>query len=292
LAVRPLFSLAAAVGILAAFGLGYFAVNGFGDRADDVAAEAAAGPPQLGDFTTSFQTGRLKPGRLDSHIDYRLGPRTEHLYVHVPASYSASAQDRYGLVVYLDPGDKIDGEPDGWQEVLDRRKLLFVAPLRAGNHWNVSLRLGIGVLSALEMERHYRIDPARIYVAGLSGGARMAGLLGFYQPDLFRGTIQSCGADFYQRVPQVVATSQVDTAGEPYGVFDATADEIQRARQVRFALVTGSKDFRRGNIVDIYNGGFAATGYQAKLFDVPGKSHENADAATLAAALDFIEAPK
>jgi len=72
--------------------------------------------------------------------------------------------------------------------------------------------------------------------------ARMAGLLGFFQSDVFRGTIQNCGADFYHHVPQVYATSQLDTAGQPYGFFPATADEVQRAKQVRFALITGSEE--------------------------------------------------
>ncbi|MGZ4828202.1 MAG: hypothetical protein ACXV78_01060 [Candidatus Angelobacter sp.] len=78
----------------------------------------------------------------------------------------------------------------------------------------------------------------------------MAGLLGFYQADLFCGTIQNCGADFYKQVPTQTATPTVDTAGNPYGLFDATADEIAGARSVRFALITGSRYFRHGIILD------------------------------------------
>jgi predicted esterase len=149
--------------------------------------------------------------------------------------------------------------------------------------------LGLAVLGALEMMKHYRIDPNRVYSAGFSGGARMAGMLGFYQADLFHGTIQNCGADFYKPVPVQAATSSADTAGKPYGLFDATANEIAGARGVRFALITGSRDFRHGNILDIFNGGFAAEGFKAKLFDVPGMPHDTADSQTLSAALDFIE---
>jgi hypothetical protein len=47
-----------------------------------------------------------------------------------------------------------------------------------------------------------------------------------------------------------------------------------RARQVRFVLITGSNDFRRGNILDIYHGGFSREQFQAKLFDVPGMGHD------------------
>jgi hypothetical protein len=86
----------------------------------------------------------------------------------------------------------------------------------------------------------------------------MAGMLGFCQADVFHGTIQNCGADFYTPVPNQAATSTKDTAENPYGLFDATADEITGARGVHFALITGSRDFRHGNILDIFNGGFAA----------------------------------
>src|SRR5205807_1808561 len=137
-----------------------------------------------------------------------------------------------------------------------------------------------------------RIDPNRVYAAGFSGGARMSGLLGFYQSDIFRGTIQNCGVDFYRAVPMVVATSPLDTAGQPYGVLTATAAEVAAARQVRFALITGTNDFRRGNIIDIFNGGFAREGFQAKLFDVPGMAHDIAGAETLSAVLDFLEASR
>ena len=46
-----------------------------------------------------------------------------------------------------------------------------------------------------------------LYAAGFSGGARMSSLLGFYQSDVFHGTIQNCGTDFYRAVPMVAATS-------------------------------------------------------------------------------------
>src|SRR5258708_31116143 len=119
------------------------------------------------------------------------------------------------------------------------------------------------------MMKNYRIDPNRVYAAGFSGGAPMAGLRGFYQADVSHGTIQNCGADFYKPVATQAATSTVDPAGNPYGLFDATTDEIGGARRVRFALITGSRDFRHRNILDIFNGGFAAESFKDKLFHLP-----------------------
>ena len=138
------------------------------------------------------------------------------------------------------------------------------------------------------MQRIYRVDPQRIYVAGFSGGARMAGRLGFYQPNLFRGTIQSCGADFYNPIPQVRSSSGANDRS--YGLFKATVADVEAAKTVRFTFITGSRDFRYGSILDIYHEGYALSGLQAKLFDVPRMGHESADAKSFDSALDYVEA--
>jgi hypothetical protein len=72
-------------------------------------------------------------------------------------------------------------------------------------------------------------------------------------------------------------------------MFPSSDDVISSARRVRFALITGSGDRRHGSIVDIFNGGFAREGFQARLFDIPGMAHGTADPQTLSAALNFLE---
>jgi pimeloyl-ACP methyl ester carboxylesterase len=43
--------------------------------------------------------------------------------------------------------------------------------------------------------RHYQVDPARVYVAGFSGGGRTAQLVAFAWPDIFRGVLMFAGSD-------------------------------------------------------------------------------------------------
>jgi hypothetical protein len=241
--------------------------------------------PRTADRIVSFDRGSVRIDQ-DPNINYHLNPSNGHFYVRVPPGYSE--QTRNGLIVFIDSDDQLTEPPRGWAAILDARHLLFIAPQNAGNRQNTARRLGLGVLAASEMLKHYRIDRERIYVSGYSGGSRIAGILGFFQPDLFRGTIQNCGTDFYRNVPKVNAISLTDNAGHPF-LFEATEREIQAAKRVRFALITGSEDFRRGNILDIFYGGFTKAGFQAKLFDVPGMSHDVADGATLNAVLDFLE---
>lgn len=246
-------------------------------------------PLRTGEFVSGFAGRRPAPPKRDSHVKYDLDPSAENFFVHVPENY---VDDRtYGLIVFTASEDRFTELPRGWGEILDSRKYLFIAPQAAGNGQDRERRLGLAVLAALEMLKHYKIDPYRVYASGFSGGSRIAGLLGFYQSDLFRGTIQNSGADFFRPVATMSAKSWVDIAGKPYGMFDATDREVEGARSVRFALITGTDDFRRGNILDIYNGGFAQEGFQARLFEVPEMPHELCGGQTLSAVLDFLESP-
>jgi hypothetical protein len=245
---------------------------------------------KTGDFLTSFNGPFPSPPSRNKHVDYQLEPSRETFFVHVPSSYTGAKP--YGLIVFTDAGDRFESVPPGWAEVLDRNNLLFVAAQASGNEYRRSRRLGLAVLGALEIKKGYNIDAGRIYAAGFSGGARTSNQLGFYQSDLFKGTIQNCGADFYEGVQQREATVMLDSFGQPYGlsIAGATAGEIERAkRTVRFVLITGSQDFRRGNILDIYRGGYAAAGFQANLLDVPGMSHDVCDGRILAQAIAFLE---
>ena len=248
--------------------------------------------PQTGDFVVTFSGPFPAGATRDRQIDYDLVPNRERFFVHVPPDYTGA--EAFGLVVFTDADEKTLAVPRGWKEVLDRKKLLFISAQASGNEQDENRRLGLAVLAATEMRNLYSVNPTRVYAAGFSGGARISNLLGFFQSDIFSGTIQSCGADFYEPVPQRQATSTLDTAGFPYGLAaaPATSDEIQRAkRKVRFALITGSQDFRRGNILDIYNGGYAPQGFQARLYDVAGMGHDTADGRTFAQALAFLEGP-
>ena len=72
-------------------------------------------------------------------------------------------------------------------------------------------------------------------------------------------------------------------------MLEASQEEILQSKTSRFVLITGTNDFRRGNILDIFHGGFEHDGFQAKLFDIAGMGHDVCDGKTLAYALDFLE---
>jgi hypothetical protein len=239
------------------------------------------------DLTWTFG-GDAQVGQADSHIDATLQPGQEKFYVHLPANYDG--KEPFGLIVFTDSEDAVNLPPPGWGRVLEKEKLLFVAAQNAGNDQSNNRRLGLALMAVKGMEDNYKIDTNRIYAAGYSGGARISSELGFYASDVFKGTIQSCGTNFYHAVPKVLATPQAGDAGNPYGLLDADQTEVDSAKKnVRFVLITGSNDFRRGNIRDIYDGGFEKENFQALLIDVPGMSHDVCPPRALSAAIDYIE---
>jgi len=250
---------------------------------------ACADVPVTGGNLVQFDNPCPLPKHAGPELMYTFDLAQEHFWVYVPAGYDGSAP--WGLIVYDSPEATQTDLADGWAQVLADDKLLFIAPQNAGNDQPSNRRGGLCVVAALEMMKLYSIDPKRVYAAGFSGGARIASALGFFQSDMFHATIQCSGTDFYKAVPKVAVTD-ADTAQnpKPYGQLNAQPDEIANARQsVKFTISTGSGDFRERFIQDIYNGGFAADGFQAKLWDVNGMGHEPCSASTLRDMLTFIE---
>ena len=260
-----------------------------------------AGPPAAPPAESALAAGRSEirtfvgdvpkiPGR-NSRLNYEFELSKEPVLIHVPANYDGSTP--FGLIVFL-PGDgPFTTAPRGWAKILEQRHLLFVSPQKALNSRDWDRRCALAVVCALKMRELYQIDPQRTYIAGYSGGARMASRLGYYHPDLFSGTIQSCGSDFHRPVPAVKVPPSERNPRSPYGLLDATAGEVKAARKkVHFVIITGPRDFRYGNLLDIYAGGFAKDDFQAKLIDDPWMTHETCGPTTLSEALDFIEQGK
>jgi hypothetical protein len=235
-------------------------------------------------FFTSFE-GKLKESKHIS-IKYPEPLSSAQYFVHIPAGYDGI--QAYGLVTFINAANQME-LPLGWEGILEEKKLIFVAAQNAGNDLpTLSPRLGLGVAGARAVMRDYKIDPKRVYVSGFSGGARCATILGYYASDLFSGVIALCGANFHEAVPRKEATAE----GE-YGVQPAAADEVRDAkRKVRFALITGETDWRRGNIADVFHGGYEKQKFQARLWEVPGLGHAICGPETLKEAVEFLEETK
>src|SRR5207302_4709848 len=98
------------------------------------------------------------------------------------------APDRgYGLLVFVPPSDDA-ALPPGWVPVLDQFGLILVRPVRSGNDQSAfGRRYPLAILAEYNVATRYRLDPDRIYIAGFSGGSRVALRLALAYPDVFRG---------------------------------------------------------------------------------------------------------
>ncbi len=116
----------------------------------------------------------------------------EKFTVYVP---SARPENGYALLVFVMPwhGATV---PPLWTGGLDKHDMIFVTAVDSGNEASVlDRREPLALLAAYNIMQRYRIDPARVYVGGLSGGSRVAMRLALAYPDLFRGALLNAGSD-------------------------------------------------------------------------------------------------
>lgn len=116
----------------------------------------------------------------------------ERFLVYVPAE---PGTHRYALLVFVPPWQ--DARlPSGWAATLDRQGVIFVTAARSGNDEPaLARREPLALLAATNVMSQYPVDPERVYVAGFSGGSRIALRLALGYPDLFRGALLNGGSD-------------------------------------------------------------------------------------------------
>ncbi|HEY2395518.1 MAG TPA: PHB depolymerase family esterase [Rudaea sp.] len=116
----------------------------------------------------------------------------EEFTVYVPPAMPGNG---YALLVFVMPWAS-PALPWRRTEGLDKHGMIFVMAARSGNDANVlDRREPLALLAAHNIMLRYRIDPARVYVGGLSGGSRVAMRLALAYPDLFHGALLNAGSD-------------------------------------------------------------------------------------------------
>jgi len=256
-------------------------------------AQADRLPPfQAGSADVTFEQSSPK-GEADAmkaRLHFKIEPNTysvkqEKFRVVIPASYTH--EEKWGLFVYVNPGDDA-GLPEGYEALLEKRRLLAIAAYKTGNERNVAERFRLALDAHHNMVRRFNIDPARVYVSGFSGGGRIASILGVGYADIFTGAIPLCGVNFYTAIP----------SGEPGKVWPPqylpSSDSLRSAKSTsRFALVTGEKDMNLKNTRAVYDLGFKKEGFKhATILEVPGMGHSPPPAEWFEKGLDFLDTAK
>ena len=172
----------------------------------------------------------------------------------------------HGVLVFVHPGNSALPMP-GWTGVLDRHGLAYIAADGFGNDKPGNQRALVALLALTHLSRTQKIDGARRYIGGMSGGGKMASQVLARFPDFFDGALCIVGAE------TVVPEAQLKP----------------RMADKRVVFMTGNKDFNHYDVVDVYRRFVSAGIAGAHLVDIAGFGHQYPDAAQLDAALALLD---
>ncbi|HEY1774353.1 MAG TPA: PHB depolymerase family esterase [Gammaproteobacteria bacterium] len=255
---------------------------------------ALADPPPTGAYGTSFNlttpladgaevlkrllhplvydewqaAGRIKPGQT-------IDPTKETWKVYVPPDYDGS--QAYGVLVWITWGQ--DGHmEENWQHVFRDHKLIYVGADKSGNDESVvTRRVPLALTGLANIEALYKIDPARIYIAGFSGGGVAASRIAAAYADVFTGGL-------------FVSTS--DGIGSP----DVPVPPLDRFMLMRsrgrYVFTSGEEETSNlvinARSVDEYR---SLCVPRVDYIHIPNATHGNLDSRVFARAMAYLDTP-
>jgi predicted esterase len=191
--------------------------------------------------------------------------RKQHYELFVPSR--ANAREPLPLLLFVSPSSEAMGWKD-LESLCKQRGFLFAAPHQAGNDCPPKKRVRI-VLDVLDdVRRCYPVDPDRTYIAGFSGGGRIACAVAFALPEYFGG-VMSVGAAHELRGESWLRQRVID--------------------RLRVALLTGESDFNRGEVERWRGPLLQEVGVQAQVWVEPGRGHAMPALSYLTEAASWME---
>jgi hypothetical protein len=207
---------------------------------------------------------------------YTLDIKAERFSVYVPDAPPPPAG--YGLMVFVPPWNEA-AVPRRWRPVLDDAGMLFVTAAASGNDAPVlPRRAALALHAAANVAARWPVDPARIYVGGFSGGARVALHLAIGYPDVFSGAL---------------IDGSSDTIGSFLVPFPPTGLLHRAQEHLRLVYAWGTADTPNadGAAFSIVSARRACLPRTARL-PMPDRGHQPVDAGTFRRALHLLEEPR
>ena len=214
-------------------------------------------------------------------VDYTLAD--ESFEVYLPKTYDG--KQPFGLFVYVSPGPS-GKPPRNWLKSIDDHRLIWVSPNKVGNDRFVRLRMGLAIDAVHNLRQKYTVDPQRIYVAGVSGGGRVASMLGVGFSDVFNGGFYMIGCNFYRQ----------ERSAEQNGVFRRSYNVpptklFVLAKKSKHVFLTGDTDGNREQ-TQLYYEGFKRDGFEhCTYLQVPGMGHRAPDTEWFEKGMAALDAP-
>ncbi|HSC47695.1 MAG TPA: hypothetical protein VLG68_06395 [Gammaproteobacteria bacterium] len=258
-------------------------------------ALAIVAGPRTGAFTMSFtQTTSLADGdeiahRMLHRIVYEdrrsnhevlagqsIDPTKESWQVYVPESYTGA--EAYGVLVWVSPFDS-GRLPDGWRNGLEDHKLIYVGADRSGNGQGVmDRRVPLALTGLANIEAAYKVDSARIYIGGFSGGGVTASRIAAAYADVFTGGL-------YVSTSEGIGTEDVPVPSSDRYVLMQTRN--------RYAFTSGDEEgtnkIMNTRAEDAYRG---LCVLRLEFIHIPNATHANLEPRYFSRALKFLDEPK
>ena len=185
--------------------------------------------------------------------------------IYVPPNYDTDTPA--GLLVFVSP-TRSSWMQRNWAPLLQEKNLIWISAESSGNYTLTNKRILLTLTAPYLVEERYSIDPDRIYVAGFSGGGKVASLTAPRFANLFRGAIYICGVEFWS---------------------ETNPERLSLATSSRYVFVTGTRDFNRLPTKRAYDKYLHAGMTNSKLMVVKGMEHETPDAEQLREAIDYLD---
>jgi pimeloyl-ACP methyl ester carboxylesterase len=223
--------------------------------ADATRLERTTTLSELFDATQARELGRTLPP--DRPVRFQL---------RIPAD-TAPRDLPMGAVVFVKADDS--GEfIESWARTFDERRLIWVSADGFGNRKPAAQRVLVAMMARELVGRVATLDANRVYLAGMSGGGRVASQTITRFPQNFAGALYVVGADFHL----------------PAGPLRHLA--LER----RYVFITGSQDFNRREMRRVSRRYTDAGAERVLLIDEAGFGHQHATPALLGRALEFLDA--
>jgi hypothetical protein len=181
-------------------------------------------------------------GELDVGGTYDSANESYELFL--PASVQIG--EPHGILVWIDAGPSGGLPNPQWMHVLARHRLIWAGPNRVGNDREISVRIGLALDSVLAVSRLIALDHDRVYVGGVSGGAKSAFRALLFYPEVFRGALLAAGVEYFREVP---ARSKAGGSMWPQRIGRSSNLSLAKTRPV--GITTGPNDFNYPHISDV-----------------------------------------
>lgn len=187
--------------------------------------------------------------------------------VYAPVLSGSSSIQQKSVLIYISPSSS-GAPPKDWLPALDKHNVIFIGADGFGNKVPVRQRALVAVMGIKMLKTKFDIGVNfKTYVAGFSGGGRVASFVIEAFPRTFEGAAYFSGVNFWK-----------------------TRDKKQISEIIEkpFVFVTGRRDFNRRDTVKVFKKYKRAGAKNTLLMDIPGYRHQLPDQKQFEAVIAFL----